>query len=192
MPGENRLSQCDKIDYQAVNGLLGVEDSLSYKVHEIEKHFHNRMYWLGDAAASVAETHHADRAGPGIAGWTLTSGNDAYNATWTQILGSADTPIHATGAKFDPGAVLVTAANSTSPYVIQFVSGESAGIAAKVSAEDITETMTISVGGAFDAGGWQTMSPRIDATTKLWARCICIGQDAKTVTFYLGLHEYVG
>ena len=26
--------------------------------------------------------------------------------------------------------------------------------------------------------------------TKLWARCACVGQDAKLIDFYIGFHEH--
>lgn len=49
-----------KIDNRAVDGLLGVNNSLAYKVHEIEKHFHNQEKWCGVAAIADAELHVAD------------------------------------------------------------------------------------------------------------------------------------
>ena len=42
-----KTSSNTKIDNQAVDGLLGVKDSLAYKIHEIEKHLHNREFWFG-------------------------------------------------------------------------------------------------------------------------------------------------
>jgi len=40
--------QTDKIDLVAVNGLNGVNNSLAYKVHEIERHFHNSEQVFGN------------------------------------------------------------------------------------------------------------------------------------------------
>jgi len=34
------------------------------------------------------------------------------------------------------------------------------------------------------------MSKQIPVGTKVWARCICVGQDAKTINLYIGVHEY--
>ena len=42
--------QNPKIDNLAADGLLGVEDSLAYKIAEVEKHFHNWERWIGLAA----------------------------------------------------------------------------------------------------------------------------------------------
>ena len=45
--GSTIEASTDKIDGDAVDGLSGVADSLAYKVHELEKHVHNREYWYG-------------------------------------------------------------------------------------------------------------------------------------------------
>ena len=41
-----QVGEVNKIDFKAVNGLEGVEHSLGYIVNEIEKHFHNREWFL--------------------------------------------------------------------------------------------------------------------------------------------------
>ena len=58
--GDIAATDVNKIDAEAVNGLMGTVDSLSYKVHEIEKHLHNWERWLGLAAVPVGETHRFD------------------------------------------------------------------------------------------------------------------------------------
>ncbi len=45
-----------KVDQAATNGLAGVSNSLAYRVHEIEKHFHSPGYWWG-ALAGPDETN---------------------------------------------------------------------------------------------------------------------------------------
>jgi len=50
----------DVIDDAAVKGLLGTNNSLAYKVHEIEKHFHNWERWFGVALTPNAEINVAD------------------------------------------------------------------------------------------------------------------------------------
>ena len=42
-------SETDKIDKQATDGLAGTPNSLAYRVHEIEKHFHGEGSWFGAA-----------------------------------------------------------------------------------------------------------------------------------------------
>ena len=39
-----------KIDSLATNGLNGVNNSLAYRVHEIENHFHSVERWVGISA----------------------------------------------------------------------------------------------------------------------------------------------
>lgn len=180
-----------KIDSLATNGLSGIEDSLAYRVEEIEKHLHNNEKWFGAAAVPSGETHIVDRMGPGIAAIALLSGNDAFGS-WTQVLGSADTPVKTGMVSFDAHRYMVTTTDSTSPFLIQVVSGESAGIAAKLASEDYSEYPYIAPTNSNDAGINEAMSIRTAAGTKLWARCICIGQNAKTINVYYGIHEYEG
>ncbi len=146
-----RVEPLDKIDSFATDGLAGVHNSLAYRVHEIEKHLHNDEKWFGVAASASGETHIADRMGPGIAAFALLSGNDAFGS-WVQILGSSDTPVLAGRVKFDIHRILVTTTDSTTVFLVQFVVGESAGIAAKLSAEDYTEAPYIASTNRSDSG----------------------------------------
>lgn len=182
----------EKIDNAATDGLAGVEDSVAYRIHEVERHLHNFEKWFGAAAVASGETHVADRMAGGISAFALVSGNDAFNATWTQVLGSADLPVGAGMVKADAHRVMVTSTDSTAPFIIQFVTGESADIAAKISAEEFTEIPYVSATNNADSGVSDIISRRIDAGEKVWARCACIGQDAKTINLYVGIHEYEG
>ena len=38
-------AETDKIDQAVTDGLAGTSNSLAYRVHEIEKHFHGREFW---------------------------------------------------------------------------------------------------------------------------------------------------
>ncbi|GAG06645.1 unnamed protein product, partial [marine sediment metagenome] len=64
----------EKIDNLASLGLAGVSNSLTYRVHEIERHFHNNEYWYGAAAVSNGEIHVADEVGPSISPFALLAG----------------------------------------------------------------------------------------------------------------------
>ena len=180
-----------KIDDQAVNGLLGTPNSLAYKVHEIERHFHGREKWFGAAVTPSGETHVADRMATSNAPFALLSGNDVFG-NWVQILGSSDTPASSGSVKFDGHRFVVTGTDSTAIFIVQIVSGESADIAAKLAAEEFTEAPYISATNNNDSGISDIMSSRVDVGEKIWARCRCIGQSAKTINFYFGLHEYEG
>ena len=81
MPGFDNQN-IEKIDSLVVNGLLGVSNSLAYKTHEIEKHFHNSEFWFGtdgDSTMSRANNH---------APWTLTA-SASVNTYGTEVQLSA-------------------------------------------------------------------------------------------------------
>ena len=59
-----------KLDEYAVNGLNGVTNSLAYKVHEIEKHFHNDEQVYGNL--------NNDMTADTPIKFTVIGGNDAY------------------------------------------------------------------------------------------------------------------
>ena len=160
------------------------------EVYEVEKHLHGHEKWLGAAAVANGEIHVADRLGPGIVPFALLSGNNAYG-NWLQVMGSSDSPIEADMTRMDAHRALVTTTDSTEAFCVQFVIGESADIAALIAAEDFTEFAYISATNNADAGITDVMSKRIVSGTKVWARCICIGQNAKTINLYVGVHEYL-
>ena len=164
-------------------------DTMKAEVSETEHHLHNNEKWFGAAASASGETHVADRMGPGIAPFALLTGNDAFGS-WVQILGSSDTPVASGKLKYDTHRILVTSTDSTIPFNVQIVSGESAAIAAKISAEDFTEFPYISATNNADSGISDVIDKRDDAGEKMWMRAICVGQDAKTINLYFGLHEY--
>jgi len=184
-------AETGKIDKKAVDGLLGVSNSLAYKVHELERHFHNTEKWFGLAAVPSGETHRADRMAGGIQPFVLTAGNDDFGA-WVQILGSTDTPVTAGMVSFDAHRFLVTDTNSTNVFLIQVVSGESADIAAKISAELFSEAAYVSATNNNDSGVEEVMVRRTDVGEKVWARCVCIGSSGSTISFYPAVHEYEG
>ena len=105
-------TETDKIDKKATDGLEGTADSLAYRVHELERHFHNTEKWFGMALVPVGETHVADRMSVSNSPFTLTAGNDDFGS-WVQLLGSEDTPVIAGAVKFDAHNVLIVTTNST-------------------------------------------------------------------------------
>lgn len=180
-----------KIDGAPVDGLTGTEDSLAYKVEEIEKHLHNREKWFGAAAIASGETHVADRMDGTIVPFRLTAGDSAFGS-WVQVLGSSDTPVAVGMAKFDAHRFMVTATNSTNEFIIQIISGESADIAANLTAEAYTEVPYISATNNADSGISEVMTSRVLAGTKVWARCACVGANGTTLDLNFGIHEYIG
>lgn len=180
-----------KVDNQAVNGLLGVTNSLAYKVHEIERHLHSYERWMAAAAVPVGETHVADRISDSQTPFQLDGGNDTWGA-WVQILGSTDLPVMAGRVKFDPHQIAITDTEKLAKiYLFQIAFGETA--AGALAAGDYTELVFMS-SSAFSTESrpvrLQTRRKNVD--TKVWARVFVVGQNTGTVDFFYGLHEYEG
>jgi hypothetical protein len=178
----------EKIDNLAVSGLLGTSNSLAYRVHEIERHIHSAGRWFGKATTASGEDHVADRIGSNNGSFQLDAGNNDWGA-WVQILGATDTPADAGKVYFDPHELVITAAERTAAYYIQI--GRGASGAAALSAGTYTELaldLTDRGGGAIV----NVQTGRAPAGSKLWARCMCPGQNTATLDFVIGLHEYEG
>ncbi len=181
-----------KIDSLAVDGLLGVEDSLAYKVHEIEKHLHNDEDWFGAALIPVGETHIADDVTVGSrAPFQVDAGNDDWGA-WVQILGSDDTPNRNGMAKFDLHKIQVVDSETTNVHAfIQIACGASG--AAGLSAGTYTTIPYLTPTNQAAEGAIGFKAVRCDVGTKVWARCMGIGEaGGLELDFYFGLHEYIG
>lgn len=179
-----------KIDDLATNGLDGVDNSLAYRVHEIERHLHSYESWFGGAAVPNGEIHVADRLGTGIDGFVIDAGNLTWGS-WVQILGSSDTPARGTNEKYDLHRILVTAAErATAIYFVQIAFGTSG--AAAFTAGAYTEFPYYSPAQVSRSAPTDFQTRRITAGTKAWARCLCRGQNTGTLTFYVGLHGYEG
>ena len=159
------------------------------ETNEIERHLHSQEKWFGAATTPSGETHIADRMVGGIDPFTLTAGNDTFGA-WLQVLGSSDTPVSTGMTKFDAHRFMVTSTDSTLPFIIQIATGESAGLAAKIAAEEFTEAPYVSATNNNDSGIQDILSIRISAGEKVWARAACIGGNGNTIDFYYGIHEY--
>ena len=183
------VTDLQKIDSAATDGLAGVNNSLAYRVHEIERHFHSYERWLELAAVPAGTTHRADAAGTGAGPYILDAGADDWGL-WVQILGSTDTPAIADMVKFDPHKILVESTERNEVYVLQIGFGASG--AAALTAGTYTETLFIPVGNQADSGPVEVMSRRHNAGTLMWARCICPGQATALFSFFIGIHEYPG
>ena len=181
--------EINKIDNEATDGLLGTPNSLAYRVHEIERHFHSYESWFGLAASPSGEVHRADRLATNIAPFVIDAGNNTWG-NWVQILGSDDTPARTDQVKFDLHRLLFTATENNSVYFFQLAFGDSG--AAALSAGDYTEAVFIPSSNQIDSGPVDINDRRKDAGTKAWARCISYGDNTGTMSFYFGLHEYEG
>ena len=196
-----------KIDDLAVDGLLGVNNSLAYKVHEIEKHFHNREYWYGANASPVQGVTAGENGGvtPYIA--TSIATGDGWGP-WLAIFGTGDTPALVGNVKFDLHRMEITdvgAANNKKPHFIQLSwSTLDATNTDEVAGDDgITNgdhsgfiTIPEKDGKAAAA---DVLMPRIAVGTRLLFRFRCTDINTPYAflagtgfQFFVGIHEYVG
>ena len=181
-----------KIDDVTVDGLAGTADSLAYKVHEIEKHHHNAEKWYGLAGTPAAETHRMDRITLLVEPFQADAGNNTWGS-WLQVIGSSDTPEVAGNAYIDLHRIIIVShEHNNNVYALQFVCGESAAIAAKITAEDFTETMMVSGGGNTETGPVTIKGRRLAVGEKCWIRIWAKGRNTGTLDFYIGIHEYPG
>jgi hypothetical protein len=155
------------------------------------RHFININYnkWYGLAATPDAELHRADRMADEIQPFTLLTGSKTFG-NWVQILGSSDTPLVAGMKLFNINEFLVTVTDSTTAFIMQLVSGESADIAAKIAAEKFDEFPYIAATVANDSGIIELKRLKIEAGTKVWCRACCMNESAKSISFYFGLQEF--
>lgn len=181
-----------------VISLVAIARKVLEEATEIEEHIHSGERWLGVAAAPAGETHIADRIGAGAATaeagpLVVDAGNDDWG-TWTQILGSSDTPTDS-GSKvaFDLHRMRISGSEDTAQrYMIQIALQEDAPADDPGSSDVYTETDLISQG----VGALGFIEPillqgcRVAATTKVWMRTRAPGLNTSTLSFYIGLHEY--
>lgn len=188
MIGNKTTEGSAKIDSIASDGLSGVTNSLSYRVGEVERHLHSPGSWFGGAAVAVGETHVADRIAGGITAFQIDAGNLDWGS-WVQILGSEDTPARTNMQYYDPHEILIESTERIATYFIQFARGDSG--AAGLAAGTYTELVIGSDSNRFK-GITSVQTGRAPAGSKLWARCLCVGQNTGTLDFYMGIHEYEG
>jgi len=178
-------------DVSVSTGLSATDGTIGHAVAEIERHLHSNERWFELAGTPDGEDHVAveigDADGAGV--FTVTSGDDTWG-DWLQILGADDTPADAGNTKFDLHRLEFAAASQNSSYFFQVAFGADGATA--LTAGDYTDCVFTPASNLIDSGPVVIQTERQDAGTKVWARCMCPGQDAKTLTFYVGLHEYSG
>lgn len=168
-------------------GLLGVADSLGYRIAEIERHLHSGARWFG-AATEPTATHKADRIGTTVTPFQLDGGNNTWG-DWTQLFGSEDTPVQTENAYFDPHSFVLEDTENASVYFIQI--GRGATGAAALSAGTYMEFIVVATVQK-ETGIISLQTGRAPAGSLLWGRCWSVGDNTGTIDFWLGLHEYEG
>ena len=184
----NGVSDLQKVDSAATDGLTGVSNSLAYRVNELEQHIHgyNRSYGL--AAVPAGETHRADEITSDPEPFVIDAGNDTWGA-WVQVFGSTDTP--AAWIYFDPSEMsIVTVQTANVIYFLQLSAGATA--AAGVTAGTYSDRVFTPQSVSGRPAAIRFMMGRQAAGTKLWMRTVCRGTNTSTLSFYMDLHGYEG
>jgi len=180
----------DKIDGAAVDGLTGTNNSLAYKVHENEKHFHGRGRWWG-AVGAPDETNAI--AATVTVPFVATSGDDTWG-TAIPICGTSDNPVLSADVKFDAHRLLVTDLdNDTSPWRVRIIYGTGTSAAA-IAADQWSEVMTIAnavPGNRAGGAPVDVMMPRVNVGEKCWVQ-VWNDTNGEMLSFFWGAHGYAG
>ena len=192
---EDVKDETDKIDSATTLGLAGTNNSLAYRVHEIEKHFHNNEKWFGKSAdqsgvnkwaKSVSESGMPTsfRAISGTANYGTDVNDEAL------VWGLYDTM--GTDAKLDLHQIFVTAASTTTLWIVRIIYGAGT-MADAITAGQFTEIPIIAdaaQNGSIDVI-LKLMMPRITiGTHKIWIQAKNATNNA-TIDFIIGGHSYV-
>ena len=178
-------TEINKLDSGLTLGLSGTSNSLAYRVHEIERHFHSCERWYGsdgDGTGSVTNN---------LTEWQLTAGTSEAYGTEVAILGSNDvtaTDFDITPVKFDIHRIFVSASSvSDKNYMIQLWGGATTFAEATLLTE-VPYRVSASVAESTPV---EVQMTRQAVANKIWARVKC-ETDAATLDFTLGLHAYQG
>lgn len=173
-----------RIDHLATDGLSGVNNSLAYRIGEVERHFHSYERWYGVAAAPSG-THKADQIAKDIAAFELDAGDDAYGS-WVQLLGSADTSL-----KYDLHELYFTYAETAATvHFVQLAFGDTGDGA--VAAGTYTEIIYRSGAAVNREAPVVIQTRRQAAGTLAWARVLAYDVNTSKVQLYFGMHYYEG
>ena len=189
----DEIGRLKKIDEAATDGLLGGNNSLAYRVHEIEKHFHNREIWFGEHGTRNGEVDCGARNV--MTPFQVDAGNDTYGGTPLCVIGTGDVPISAGYVKLDLHHIVVVDVEATADlelHKVQIIWGSGTVVAA-ISADQVSDVAPFIPlrGAAFSV--MNVMMPRITiGTDKVWVRHWVDGTDTATMDFFIGFHEYVG
>ena len=177
--------EANKIDNQATDGLLGVEDSLSYRVQEIEAHLHGPERWYGSDADGTGSTAN------NLVEYQAAAGAGGAYGTEVQILGANDVSASDypfTPVKFDLHRIQITASSvNDKNYILQIWTGATTFGAATFATEIPYRTGS----NTAEVQPIDVMMKRKDVADKVWARLKC-ETDAATLDFLVGIHAYKG
>lgn len=188
------LGGTNKIDDVATSGLAGVSNSLAYRVHEIEKHFHNYCKWFGISASQAGNDWALSVSAAGMRNpYVAISGNADYGADVNdeaKVWGTDDTM--GADTKLDLQQLFITAASVTTIYYLRIIwgAGTMADAITALQYSEIPVVADAAQGGSIDVI-LPVMMPRITiGTHKIWIQAKNATNNA-TISFLVGGHSYV-
>lgn len=177
-----------KIDSAATNGMNppdGVNNSLAYRVHEIEKHFHNEEHWYGSDGDSSGSTAN------NMTEWNLTAGTGGAYGTEVQLLAANDvsnSDFSFTPVKFDLHRILVTnSSTNDTNYVIQIWTGTGTFGEASFATEVPYRTGSANS----EVSPIYVMMSRAAVADKVWGR-VKSETNGADLDILIGIHAYIG
>ena len=176
-----QVGEVDKIDLKVTNGLAGVYDSLAYRVHEIEKHVHNREYWY---AKDGGDNYFSPTS---LTSWQVQAGTSGAFGTPLQISNGDEIESGDVDKYYDPHRIFVTAVSATGKlYRVQFLYGT--GV---VGDATVLTEVPVFVPATVKSGPIEVIADRIACNNKLWVKIPC-ETDSATLDFIIGIHVYEG
>ena len=186
-------SEILKIDRLVTDGLAGVSNSLAYRVHEIEKHFHSPERRLGISADQSGNDWALEDT---LNAYQAISGNAVYGADANdeaKVIGTDDGPYVSGMVKFDFHKLFVEELSTDDVFAVRIVWGTGT-MADAITAGQFSHTVLMNNPAGNKAGGSPVsiMMPRLTwGTDKVWVQCKCATNNA-TMDFFVLVHEYAG
>ena len=175
--------ETQKIDKKAVDGLVGVNNSLAYKVNEIEKHLHNSEQWFGN---NLVLPLNGNFTRASLVGFRLTAGSGLAYGTEVQIYDGTTIEGGSAVKQFDLHRTFIAATSNNSViYKVELYYGTTTFAESILLTEIIMQTPS----NQMDALPVEIITPRITCNNKIWARIKCV-TNAATIDLLFGLHTY--
>jgi hypothetical protein len=186
-------SETQKIDKKAVDGLLGISNSLAYKVHEIEKHLHSSGRFFG-----YSGTPNATATIMSLTPWNLVSGAGTYGTAVQIFKGDENFDLPFTPTHFDPHRLFIEDASADGLYKIRIANsgwnGSShtyANMAAAVAAGKYTESLIAIADNKKPEGSIAVQTGRATVGSMVWAQ-VWSSVNGADIDGIVGVHTYVG
>ena len=183
----------NKIDDEAVLGLQGTDDSLAYRVEEIEKHLHSAGRFFG-----YSGTPNATALLSSITPWNLVAGTGTYGTAVQILKGDEDFDLPFTPAKFDPHRLFVIDASDDAVYKIRIANSQWNGsthtyatMAEAVTANKYSESIIQIADSKAPSASIPIQTGRAMVGSMVWAQ-VWSSVNASDIDILIGLHTYVG